>query len=399
MSAPSRPDTGSEAPAEAARPRPVRIPLPRMPGARARMRSAVARGGPALRRLFPALWARASGRAGGGVPTAAFLRRRMMVLPALAVVVLALTGAAYSDIHDRTERLRDRNTPALVDLARARTSLQLAHTEAKLRLGSGTVELGETYRSRLTEATQSLGRVAQSGALRKAQEQELRVVSGLVVGYGDKIAWAERHRETHALRRAVLAYADDMLKGPEGAVSENAEQPPPTSILDRIEELESELREANAKLAAWSPLTLTAVAAAALAAALFAFVLVGSAVFLRDRLRLVSLQLALAALPVLITPVLLALGGSDEHGAQVKVHDELDGLKQVTADDDADRRIETVARQADTSMRDATPDTWALTAGVALPVAGVGALACGVTLFLYGRAYPPARPRRKYPDA
>lgn len=385
--------------------------------------------------LLLALWRRAAGRTtGGSRPTAAFLRRRMLVLPALAVVALALSAAAYSDVHGRTERLRDRNAPALVDLAQARTSLELAQKQAELRLltarYAGLVELGETYRSLLTEASQSLNRVAQSRALHKAQEQELRVVSGLVVAYGDKIAWADRHRTSKVLRDAGVDYAAELLGGQDtaaaghdtgkagqdtaaagqhtekagrgkGKAAQSREGPKkePTAILDRIEELEHQLREENRDLAAWSPLTLSAAAAAALVVALFAVTALGTWVFLRERLRLISVQLAVAALPVLVTPVLLAMGGAEEHGAQEQVRTAVGALERVGADRTAPGSIESAAHRAAALMREAHPDSWSLTAGIAVPAAGVGALACGVTLFLYGRPYPAGRTRRKYTDA
>jgi hypothetical protein len=376
--------------------------LDRLRPALARLRPAATRVPPALRGLFPALWLRAAGRTPeGSRPTAAFLRRRMLVLPALAVVALALSAAAYGDVHGRTERLRDRCAPALVDLAQARVSLELAQVQAELRLKTaeqaGSVELGETYRSLLTEASQSLNRVAQSRALHKAQQQELRVVSGLVVAYGDKIAWADRNRLSKVLREAGVDYADDMLRGKHLTVAQATPQEP-ISILDRIAELEHQLHEENRDLAAWSPLTLAAAAAAALSAALFAFVLVGTSVFLRDRLRLISVQLAVAAVPVLLTPVLLALGGAEEHAAQERVRTTVGALEQLGAERTAPRKIESTAREAAAVMREAHPDGWSLTAGIVVPAAGVGALACGVTLFLYGRPYPAVRPRRKYTD-
>jgi hypothetical protein len=351
-------------------------------------------------RLLTALWRRAVGRtAEGSRPTAAFLRRRMLVLPALAVVSLALCAAAYSDVHGRTERLRDRCSPALVDLAHARTSLELAQAQAELRLltaeQAGLVELGETYRSLLTEASQSLNRVSQSRALHKAQEQELRVVSGLVVAYGDKIAWADRHRASRVLRDAGVAYAADMLGG---AATAGTEQEP-TAILDRIEQLERQLRRESRDLAAWSPLTLSAAAAAALVAVLFAVTVAGTSVFLRDRLRLISVQLAVASVPVLLTPVLLAVGGAQEYSAQQRVSSAVGALEQVGADRGAPRRIESTAREAAALMRGAHPDGWSLVAGIVVPAGGLGALACGVTLFLYGRPYPAARTLRKYTEA
>jgi hypothetical protein len=379
---------------------------------------------PALRRLLSALWRRATGRtAEGGRPTAAFLRRRMLVLPALAVVALALSAAAYSDVHNRTERLRDRCAPALVDLAEARVSLELAQAQATLRLTgkrhAGRVELGETYRSLLTEASQSLNRVAQSRALHKAQEQELRVVSGLVVAYDDKLAWAARHTDkgeenegrtkegeesaratNKLLREAGVEYAAGILGSPKptGTAAEATSQEP-TAILDRIAELERQLHQETGDLAAWSPLTLAAAAAAALAAALFAFVLVGTCLFLRDRLRLISLQLVVASVPVLLTPVLLAVGGAQEHDAQERVRTTVSTLEQGPAHRDALRRIESTALDADAAMRAAHPDGWSLTAGVTVPAGGAGAVACGLTLFFYVRPYPAGRTIRKYGDA
>ncbi|MET7617121.1 hypothetical protein [Streptomyces sp. NPDC005408] len=367
---------------------------------RDRVRPAVTRLRLGVAKALPALWQRAAGRTPeGSRHTAAFLRRRMLVLPMLAVVALALSAAAYGDIHGRTQRLRDRCVPALVDLAQARTSLELAQEQAELRLikteTPGLVELGETYRSLLTEATQSLNRVAQSRALHKGQEQELRVVSGLVVAYGDKIAWAERNRTSEVLRRAGVAYAENMLRGRHRTVAPGTAQEP-ISILERVQELEGQLQQENHDLAAWSPLTLTGAAAAALAALLFAFVLLGTSVFLRDRLRLISVQLAVAAVPVLLTPVLLAFGGAGEHTAQERARTAVGALDAVAADRSAPRRIESAAHTADVAMRDAHPEGWSLTAGVVVPAGGVGALACGVTLFLYVRPYPAGRrPRRR----
>ncbi|MGW7360691.1 hypothetical protein ACWGI0_29705 [Streptomyces sp. NPDC054802] len=353
----------------------------------------------------PGVWAWAVGRGPNGRhPTAAFLRRRILMLPALAFVALALCAAAYADVHDRSERLRHRSVPALEGLAHARTSLGLAQAQAELRLlaaaQAGRVELGETYRSRLAEASQSLNRVAQTGALSRGQEQELRVVSGLVVAYGDKIAWADRNRSSEVLREAGVAYAADLLEGPSGTDPARREEEP-TAVLDRIEGLERQLRQETADLAAWSPLTLTAAAAAVLTTAVFGFLAVGTAVFLRDRLRLVSVQLAAGALPVLLTPVLLAFGGAQEQGAQQGAGTAVAGLADVGAVRTASRDIEKKTDTAYARISAANPDGWSLTAGVVVPAAGVGALACGVTLYLYGRPYPAARTalRRKYTEA
>ncbi|MFI9584562.1 hypothetical protein ACIHCQ_22605 [Streptomyces sp. NPDC052236] len=359
---------------------------------------------PSPSRLLGALWDRARGRTPEGAqPTAAFLRRRMIVLPALAVIALSLSTAAYGDIHSRTERVRDRCAPALADLAEARIALELAHSQAELRLKkSKNVELGERYSSLLTKAAQSLNQVAQTGALDKAEEQKLRVVSGLVVAYDDKIAWAARHRNTDGkssgpselLRNAGIGYAEGILRRRPGTTTPDN----PTTILDRINELESDLHDEARDLAALSPLSLAGATAAALSAVLFAFVLLGTCVFLRDRLRLISLQLALAAVPVLLTPVLLAVGGAQEHAAQERVRKVVGKLKQVRENPKALGRIETTARGAADEMRAAHPGGWSLTAGITVPVGGVGAVVCGVTLFVYARPYPAVRTARKYVD-
>ncbi|WP_307662758.1 hypothetical protein [Streptomyces sp. V1I1] len=107
----------------------------------------------------------------------------------------------------------------------------------------------------------------------------------------------------------------------------------------------------------------------------------------------------MAAVPVLLTPVLLALGGVEEHAAQERVRTTVGALEQLGAERTAPRKIESTAREAAAVMREAHPDGWSLTAGIVVPAAGAGALACGVTLFLYGRPYPAVRPRRKYTDA
>ncbi|WFB05948.1 hypothetical protein LRS74_02055 [Streptomyces sp. LX-29] len=366
-------------------------------------------------RLPGALWRRAAGRGptAEGPSTAGFLRRRTFVLPALALVVLVLSTVVFHDVHGRTERLRDRLTPALVQLAQARTALELAQTEAERRLREedGLVELGETYRLQLTQAAQSLNQVAQSGALNRAQEQELRVVSGLVVGYGEKIAWAERHRTSPLLRNAGLDYAAGMLRDPPrgtrpgmagtagapeagGATTDGD----PSTILGRIGRLEAQLRDEVDDLAAWSPLTLAFAAATLCAAVVFAVTALGTLVFLCHRLRLLSLQLAVAAVPVLLLPLLLAVGGTQEHSAQRRVRTTVAGLQEVRTDRDAPRRIENTGAAAARQIDAAHPEGWSLTMGIGVACATAGALTCGVTLFLYARPYPtPARSRRKYP--
>ncbi|TVL91020.1 hypothetical protein [Streptomyces sp. SAJ15] len=387
---------------------------PARPGRSARpIRSAAAAPPTGLSGRLPgALWRRAAGRGptAEGPSTAGFLRRRTFVLPTLALVVLVLSTVAFHDVHGRTERLSNRLTPALVQLAQARTALELAQAEAERRLREedGLVELGETYRLQLTQAAQSLNQVAQSGALNRAQEQELRVVSGLVVGYGEKIAWAERHRTSPLLRNAGLDYAAGMLRDPPrgtrpgtaGAAEAGgsaATDGDPSTILGRIGRLEAQLRDEVDDVVAWSPLTLAFAASTLCAAVVFAVTALGTLVFLCHRLRLLSLQLAVAAVPVLLLPLLLAVGGTQEQSAQRRARATVAGLQEVRADRDAPRRIEKTGGAAARQIDAAHPEGWSLTMGIVVACAAAGALTCGVTLFLYARPYPtPARSRRKY---
>ncbi|MFF1959887.1 hypothetical protein ACFVWX_23290 [Streptomyces sp. NPDC058220] len=317
-------------------------------------------------------------------PTSRFLRGRMLLLPVLGLMVLLPARTAYFDVHDRTESLRDRYTPALVYLADARTALRLAQDQAERRLGQPVeVGLGEEYRSLYTEASQSLNRAAQTGALDRGQEQELRVVSGLVVAYGDWIAWADRRSNPEILRRAGLRYAASMLNGAPGET---------TAVLQRIRGLERQLGQDAREAAAWSAVAVGAAVATALAAGLFAVVAAGTLVYLRFQLRLFSVLLALAVAPVLLALVPLAAGAVIEQGAQRQVGEVAvliaragEGAEGVTPA--ARGEIRNRAAEMAERIRRARPAGWSATAGVALSVGTAGALACGITLFLYGREY------------
>lgn len=359
------------------------------------LRSAPAAGKSAGRAVWSSvwlpLWRRASGRTptDGRRQTAPFLFSRMLLLPALALTVLALAGTAYLDLHGRTEQLRERYAPAMVELAHARTSLSLAHKEATLRLGADgkqpllqtdLVGLGERYPSLLTEASQSLNNAAQTKALRAEQEQEVRVVSGLVVAYDDWIGWADTHHDSEALRTAGLDYAASLLH--EGATS-----PEPTAVLDRIGSLEAELNADAAELSGWTVLSAVTAAGALLAVLVFVFAVVGTIDFVLAQLRVRSPLLTLYALPVLLALVVLALGATGQHRAQREVSEAGVQLAAVSETERADPRIEVLDEELAVDLRGTHPGGWALAAELALAVGAVGAVASGFTLFHYGRRH------------
>jgi hypothetical protein len=343
-------------------------------------------------RLFPALWRWARGglESGGTRDTAQFVLARILLLPALALSVLALSGAAYFDVHDRTQQLRDRYAPALIDLAHARTSLELAHTEATRRLGSDKngkqlpqtdlVGLGEKYPALMTEVSQSLNRAAQTAAFRKSQEQDLHVVSGLVVSYNDWIGWADRHHESRQLRESGLAYARSLLR-------DNVPDQKPTAVLNRIDELEKQLRLETAHLSGWGALSVAMEATALLAALILTFALIGTLDFIRRKLSLRSLVLTACLAPVLLALVLLSFAGVTEHSAQQQVGETVTDLTRVDAGATSDSTIETLSGRLSAGLERSHPGEWALAGALALAVGTAGALACGVTLFHYGRRH------------
>ncbi|GLF93200.1 hypothetical protein [Streptomyces yaizuensis] len=349
-------------------------------------------------------WHRAAGiTPGGRRPTGRFLLARMVLLPVLALTLLALASVAYFTLHGRTEQLRDRYTPALAELTHSRVALTLARYEAERRLGAGDggplrqtdlVGLGERYPSLLTEASQSLNNAAQTGALRRSQEQELRVVSGLVVSYNDLIILAGTRQERDGLRKAGLAYAADLLgdgRGPDGS----------TAVLDRIRALERELRADAARLSGWHPLTAAAAAGAALTALVFAVAVAGTLDFLRGRIRLHSPLLTVCATPVLLVLAMLVFGVVGQHRAQRYAGETVGALAEVSADRGrstgikveidrglaAERDIEDAREELAGRLERALPPAWTRLSALALVPGTVGALGCGFTLFLYNRRH------------
>ncbi|MEU3792868.1 hypothetical protein AB0F07_24210 [Streptomyces fructofermentans] len=268
-----------------------------------------------------------------------YLRDRLVALPLLSVVAFGSLGWAYADGRDDTAQVRDRLAPALVQLANARASLFIAHGEAVRNLADGRTAgisgLGERYRTRVARATQSLNQVSRSGALTVAEEQELRVVSALVVDYTGWIGRAQGHAGDPVLRDAELTYARSMLCSAPVAAPDARDRDPScrpgtgagaTAIVDRVSLLERHLGERLAGRAAWGTGVPAAAATGATALVLFTGGLWRTVSFLRRRFRIrLSLPLAAAALPLLAVPLLTAdaLLAQQARAAAVPVADAL----------------------------------------------------------------------------
>ncbi|MEW2571895.1 hypothetical protein [Streptomyces sp. NPDC047070] len=359
------------------------------------------------RRLWRYLWPSPTGRR-----NRAYLRDRLIALPLLIVVAFGTLGWAYLDVRDDSAYLRDRLAPALVGLANAKASLFIAQGEAEKNLAeAGAAELGglsERYRTRVARATQSLNQVTRSGALTVVEEQELRVVSALVVDYTGWIGRAQGHASDAVLRDAELTYARSMLCSEPVAAADRQDRYPPcppatgsgaTSIVDRVTGLERELHERLAERAAWGPGVLTAAVVSALALVLVAVGLWRTLVFLRRRFRIrLSVPLAAAALPLLAVPLLAADALLAQH-AQARAVPLADTLAERTSpetetiaeerpfDGPDPRAIEVLEARIDETLSDGRLPFLDGVAPFVLPAGLLAAGLVGGALHAYRREY------------
>ncbi|MFD9073157.1 hypothetical protein [Streptomyces lasiicapitis] len=272
-------------------------------------------GRPTLRRAWQWLWATESKR----TRNHAYLRDRLLALPLLTALTFAPFAWAHATLRDDAEYLRTQAAPALVDLADARVSLQIADREAGDSLRAGrAVELSglsERYRTRTTRATQRLNQVARSGALSAPERQDLDVVAGLVADYGTWTAWAQANAADRALREAALAYARSILcsaREPAPANRPDAHRAcrpatgsTATAVVDRVTALERALQERLSDRAEPGAGVLVAFGVSGVAFLLLVRGLWRTQLFLHHRFRLyVSLPLLAAALPLLALPLL-----------------------------------------------------------------------------------------------
>ncbi|MFE9680567.1 hypothetical protein [Streptomyces sp. NPDC006285] len=371
------------------------------------VRGAVAVAAELARRFWRYAWPSTAGRR-----NRAYLRERLVALPLLTVLAFGALGWAYADVRDDSAQLRDRLAPALVGLAHAKASLFIAQGEAEENLDeAGAAELGglsERYRTRVARATQSLNQVTRSGALTVAEEQELRVVSALVVDYTGWIGRAQGHADDAVLRDAELTYARSMLCSAPVATADRQDRYPPcppttgsaaTSIVDRIAGLERQLRDRLADRAAWGGSVLAAAAVAGLALVLLAVGLWRTVLFLRRRFRIrLSIPLAAATLPLLAVPFLTADALLAQHAQAASVplaaslaertSPETETIAEERPFDGPDpRSVEVLESRIDATLSDGRLAFLDGAAPFVLPAGLAGAALAGGALHAYRREY------------
>ncbi|WP_274559628.1 hypothetical protein [Streptomyces spiramyceticus] len=310
-----------------------------------------------MSRALRHFWSSATGD--NGISTVDYLRRQLLWLLALTAIGGAALFGAYDVVHRDTAAIRDRTGPAVVELARAHTLLRQAHATAeehivyltKNRDRPDILSLGEEYGSLLTEARQSLDRAQRTGALDRGDRQTLRIVSGLVDGYANRIDGAWKQYGKPELSRANLSYAKTMMY---------AEK---SGVLDRITKLQKRQSAALDRHEDWGTAPLLAWPAAITACLLLGVRLVGTQVFLRRRFRL-RLSIPLAAVTLLLAAVpVLAFGTWQAHACQAAVQDvvgllEPAGKAAAPALSRQDTIDEVEARMAE-AVRERDAGTWA----------------------------------------
>ncbi|MET9516865.1 hypothetical protein [Streptomyces sp. NPDC002994] len=296
-------------------------------------------------------WRSATGA--DGVSTVGYLRRQLAWLLALTAVGGAALFGAYDEVHRDSVSIRDRSGPAVVELARANTSLQEAHITAREHLDyrarnhkwPDILARGEEYRTQVAEAKSSLARAAASGALNREDQQTLRIASGLVDSYALRIDGAWTQSKQPKLSHANLSYAERMMYART------------SGILDRITALQARQGAALDRQEDWGAAPLLAWPVAVTACALLGVRLVGTQVFLRQRVRL-RLSIPLAAVTLLLAAVpVLAFGTWQAHASQTLVQHAADGLTpagpsgrpvEATAITDAEARMDKALREGNT---------------------------------------------------
>ncbi|MGW1890080.1 hypothetical protein ACWCP6_07385 [Streptomyces sp. NPDC002004] len=337
-----------------------------------------------------------------------YLRDRLIALPVLAVVAFTSFGWAYAQVRSDTDYLRGRVAPALVGLADAKTSLQIAHHEAEDSLADGQAArlsgLSDEYGLRMTRSAQQLDQVARSGALTPPEQQKLSVTRALVEKYGSYISRAEGDADDPALRTAELSYSrtilcthlrpNDLTKQCRADRGYRA-----TTVVDQISALEQALHGRLAERAAWGDGVLAAAGGSLVAFALLVFGLWRTLSFLHRRFRVrPSLPLLLAALPLAAVPLLTVDAVLAQHAQHTVVGDartlseETTPQIEISAEDDApgdvDRHsIERLGGGIDHELAAGRVPGVPGAAPYVVPVGLLSAAVTGAALHMYRREY------------
>ncbi|GAA2950289.1 hypothetical protein [Streptomyces enissocaesilis] len=317
-----------------------------------------------MRGLARRFWRSATGA--DGVTTVGYLHRQLLWLLTLTAVGGATLFGAYDEIHSDSVAIRDRTGPAVVELARAHTSLRQADTTARDHLRHRArdhrwpdiLARGEEYRTQLAEARSSLARAAATGALNREDQQTLRIASGLVDSYALRIDGAWTQSDKAHLSLANLSYAQTMMHART------------SGVLARIAALQDRQSAALDRRQDWGVAPLLAWPVAVTACLLLGVRLVGTQVFLRRRFRL-RLSVPLAAVTVLLAAVpVLAFGTWQAHRSQTLAQEAAGLLTPAGTPGQQAAAVVTAESGMERAAQEGNADVWVPGAGF-VPLAAV----------------------------
>ncbi|NUP38493.1 MAG: hypothetical protein HOY76_16100 [Streptomyces sp.] len=116
--------------------------------------------------------------------TRRLLEAHLLLLTVCAMVAVGALLLSYHQTQRGAEALSSREAPAVQGLAAARLAVLRAEWETEVLLHNGLIRVagsGETYRSQLSAADQSLSRIADR------TDQDLGTVNGLLATYGNSL--------------------------------------------------------------------------------------------------------------------------------------------------------------------------------------------------------------------
>ncbi|MEC3982647.1 hypothetical protein [Amycolatopsis sp. H20-H5] len=144
----------------------------------------------------------------------------------LTGVVLASSLWIFVSVWTTAGTVRDRTAQAILEVAAARSALVAADRAAITSFRSGEATLagpGQEYANAITQASQSLARVAELNQAGDAGTSSLQVVEGLLAAYSGSVGQADAHfrqADSAVLGAADLWYASRLLHAPGGVLVE-----------------------------------------------------------------------------------------------------------------------------------------------------------------------------------
>lgn len=243
------------------------------------------------------------------------LARLRAALLLTTVVVLAVAIAAFLNVSDTADTIRDRTTTAMLEVVSARAALAEANQAAIGSFDSPEAPLagpGQDYQNRMAAASQSLARVAEFNQAGADGAGRLQVIEGLVTAYTASIGQADAHFRDDSTLLGItdMWYASRLLRADGG-------------ILPELQELQNDQRQALDEQVT-PAFTTWLLALWLIAIVILLFLLAKTQVYLRRRFRR-RLNLPLVTATVLVLGACTALVFTNAmHTRQGAVRDKAD---------------------------------------------------------------------------